>query len=182
MYSREGNTICHDLALMPERLNELLMLFESEDKALFNLLLMPNWKGLTPIDIALDHQSPKCLELMLTRLLALPDCYSMRVLSRRIVDLLEMNLASFHSLLTAAVFKSPQMATIHTLQLKEETELFIDVHSTCLIEKASSQHNLGSLLTDLNSKKMSTIMLHWKKQGRNILLSTQTKLNLQAWL
>ena len=68
LYDREGSTVLHDYALNQEKIAELLERIQENAPELVSLLLRPDSKGNTPVDIALDNQSPKCLELMLAKL------------------------------------------------------------------------------------------------------------------
>ena len=135
-YYREGSTICHDFALNPERLAEILEIFQETNIELFSMLVMPNSNGSTPVDIALDNQSPRCLELMLAKLATLSSVKCAHLVLDRLEELLAMDLRSFQSFLGSCVFQTPQMKQITTLNLKEETEMFFDSHSSCMIDKA----------------------------------------------
>ena len=134
-YYREGSTICHDFAINPDKLAEVLELFQEEDPDLFSMLLLPDKNGNTPVDIALDNQSPRCLELMLAKLATLSSIKCAHLVLDRMDELMEMDLQSFQTFLGSCVFQTPQMKQITTLNLKEETEMFFDVHSSCMIDK-----------------------------------------------
>ena len=103
-YFREGSTVCHDFALNPERLAEVFELFQEEDPELYSMLLMPDKNGNTPVDIALDNQSPKCLELMLAKIATLTQIKASRVFADRFGELFDMDLASFQTFLDSCFF------------------------------------------------------------------------------
>ena len=98
------------------------------------MLVMPDKNGNTPVDIALDNQSPRCLELMLAKLARLSSVKCAHLVLDRLDELLAMDLRSFQSFLESCVFQTPQMKQITSLSLKEETEMFFDAHSSCVID------------------------------------------------
>ena len=91
-YSREGSNICHDFALNPERLSEVLEVFQDEDPELFSMLLLPDKHEKSAFDIALDNQSPKCLELMLSKLATLTTFKCSHLVLDRLDELIAMDL------------------------------------------------------------------------------------------
>ena len=100
------------------------------------MLLLPDKNGNTAVDIALDNQSPRCLELMLSKLATLSSVKCAHLVLERMEELILMDLKSFQTFLESCVFQTPQMKQITALKLKEESEMFVDVHYSCMIDTA----------------------------------------------
>ena len=61
----DGNTILHYFALDYDKLKFLLDHFEEHSFEYLTAILLKNNKGKSPLDIAIDNESPKMIELML---------------------------------------------------------------------------------------------------------------------
>ena len=60
-----GVTAIHDFAMNLEQLTDLLTLYEEKDKRCLAFILLPDDNGQTPLDIALQNDRVKNIEVML---------------------------------------------------------------------------------------------------------------------
>lgn len=102
----DGNTILHHYALDYEKLKVLLEFIEDNNRNFLSMMLMRNNKGKTPLDIALDNESPKSTEALLRKMIAFHDKSISKFFYRRFNDLFNMNIRAFHEFLDICYFKT----------------------------------------------------------------------------
>lgn len=130
----DGNTILHYFALDYNRLSFCLDYFEENRFEYLTAILMKNNKGKSPLDIALDQESPKNVELLLRKLILFKDMSLSKLFYDRFNQLLAMNIMAFHEFLDSCFFQTMQMKATKYLKLKKNKDPWLVPHSSCLID------------------------------------------------
>ena len=99
-------------------------------------ILLKNKQGKSPLDIALDQESPKSVEAMLMRLHHINEYNVSRAIYKRFPELFKMQIRAFDNFLEGCFFQTPQMKARKRLQLKSQDEVFLGAHSCCVIDQA----------------------------------------------
>ena len=130
-----GNTILHLYALDYAALTTILDFLEENKKEYLNAILMKNFEGVSPLDITIDNDSPKNTDLLLVALSKLNEAnYSMQLFTK-FPKLLQMELTSFHKYLGSCVFQTVQMRNTQFLSLKEDRDVLIVSHHSCILDR-----------------------------------------------
>lgn len=95
---------------------------------------MKNNNGKSPLDIAIDNESPKNTELLLRKLTLFKSASLSMLFYDRFSELLSMNITAFHEYLDSCFFQTIQMREIKYLKLKDESDPLLVPHSSCLID------------------------------------------------
>lgn len=130
-----GNTILHLYALDTAALSIILDFMEENKKEYLNSILMKNQKGVSPLDITIDNDSPKNTDLLLVALSKLSEANYSSQLYTKFPKLLQMELKSFHKYLGSCTFQTVQMRNIRYLSLKEDKDMLIVAHHSCILDR-----------------------------------------------
>ena len=114
----DGNTSIHFFALDYDTLNLILEYFDLNKQEYLLGILMKNSEGKSPIDIALDNESPRNVELLLRKLTLFKNGKFSSLFYDRFNELLDMNLKAFHEYLNSWLFQTIQMKMTRYLKLK----------------------------------------------------------------
>lgn len=126
----DGNTSLHYYALEYETLSIILDYFEEHKPHYLTAILMKNSRGKSPIDIAIDNESPKNIELFLNKLALFEDIKLSSIFYTRFSELLSMNISAFHAYLDSCFFQTVQMKETKFLDLKSEDDPLLVSHSS----------------------------------------------------
>ena len=96
---------------------------------------MKNHEGKTPLDIAIEFDSPKCTDLLLTYLWHMKDGNYSRQIYKIFPLLLEKGLSSFHEYLDTCMYQTVQMKQVKYLSLGSSEDVFKTAHSSCLLDR-----------------------------------------------
>ena len=131
----EGSTSLHYYALDYEKLSLILDYMDEKRPEYLTAILMRNNKGKSPLDITIENESPKNTELMLRKLIRFSD-YSLSILFYdKFSQLLKMNITAFHEYLDSCFFQTMQMKATKYLKLKQNKDLWLVPHTSCLIDE-----------------------------------------------
>lgn len=95
----DGNTILHLFALEFDILNVILNFFEEYRPDYLSMILMKNHSLVSPLDIAIEYDRQKNVELLLTKLSVLKDGSYSHLMYTKFPKLLAMNLRAFYDYL-----------------------------------------------------------------------------------
>ena len=153
----DGNTSLHYFALEFDTLNLILEYFDLHRQEYLLSILMKNNDGKSPLDIALDNESPRNAELMLNKLTIFKDEKFSGLFYDRFNELLEMNISAFHEYLESCLFQTVQMKLTHYLDLKNKSLPWLVTHSSCLIDEVFIEKywntDTRNILPDRNRRK-----------------------------
>ena len=99
------------------------------------MILMKNKENLSPLDISIENDSPRCTELFIHYVTQLHEGSYSELIFRRFNQLLSMNIQSFYEYLESCFFQTLQMKNIKYLPLKNNRELWLGAHSSCLLDE-----------------------------------------------
>lgn len=131
----DGNTIFHLFALDTQSLNLICEYLEENKKDYLNGILMKNYEGETPLDITINNDSPKNTDIMLRSLSKIKEAKYSEQFYKRFSELLGMELKSFHHYLESCRFQTVQMQNTKYLALKDNIDLLVIAHNTCVLDQ-----------------------------------------------
>ena len=132
----EGSTIIHLYALNKSQLSFVLDYFNQNSKEYLNAILQKNYAGETPIDIAIDDDSPKCIEILLRYLANISETMYSNQLFKRFSKLLQMNLKSFHVFLSGCKFQTVQMKSMKYLSIKGGKSSLVVPNNSWILDRS----------------------------------------------
>ena len=97
-------------------------------------ILLENNQGKSPLEIAIEGESPKCVDIMLNLLSNVTHNRNSKLLSKWFSKLLEFNLKSFYDYLESCTIQTNEMKNIKNLNLKSNMSNLILPHHCSLIE------------------------------------------------
>jgi len=100
MYYMDKRSVAFDCLDDDEKLKQVLELFESQP-LFYSMLLLEDNDGITPLDYAIDNNSSKIIELILTYLLKLERFTLSKVFYKKFPILFKMNLKAFDKYLNS---------------------------------------------------------------------------------
>lgn len=135
IYYLDGHTAVSDYNLKNEMLELILDLFE-EQRIYYSMLLMKNSDNKNPIEVAIDNNSPRTVELLLNHLMKLQEFNLSRSLYKRFIDLFKLKIRAFDKFLDVSFFQTPQMLTIKKLKLNSSNndQPFLEANNTSLLD------------------------------------------------
>lgn len=131
----DGNNLLHMLALNYNSLQIILNFLAEYDKRYLTMILMKNKENISPLDITIENDSPKCTELMLNSLSKLDTGIYSPLIFERFNKLLEMNIRSFYDYLDSCFFQTIQMQNTKYLPLIHGEFPWVGAHRSCLIDE-----------------------------------------------
>ena len=96
---------------------------------------MKNHEGKTPLDIAIEFDSSKCTNLLLTYLWKIKGGNYSRQIYKIFPYLLEKGLSSFHEYLDTCLYQTVQMKEVKYLSLDSSEDVFMTAHFSCLLDR-----------------------------------------------
>jgi hypothetical protein len=96
---------------------------------------MKNYDGETPLDITINNDSPKNTDIMLRSLSKIKEAKYSEQFYQRFPELLGMELRSFHLYLESCRFQTVQMQNTRYLALKDNSDLLVVAHNTCVLDR-----------------------------------------------
>lgn len=114
-----------------DKLKEILNIFE-DSPLYYIMLVLENNDGKSPLQLAIENNSARIIELMLNKLLKLDHFSLSRKIFTNFSTLFKMNLRSFEKYLNSCYFVTEQMRAINKLDLQGAEET-IRSHFTCSI-------------------------------------------------
>jgi len=151
-------SVVYDYVDNYDDLKEVLKIFE-EDPLYYVMLVLEDNTGKSPLNLAIENNSAKIIELMLNYLLKLGHFSLSKKIFTNFSILFKMNLRSFEKYLNSCYFVTEQMRRINKLELTDGEET-IREHYTCSIldkvfyEKYGVQGKDGKIFgKDPNEKK-----------------------------
>uniref|UniRef100_A0A7S3JKB8 Ion transport domain-containing protein n=1 Tax=Euplotes harpa TaxID=151035 RepID=A0A7S3JKB8_9SPIT len=119
----------------PESLSKVLALFEN-NHLYYSMLVLEDQFGKTPLDIAIENNSAKIIEVILNNLLKLDHFSLSKVIYKKFPILFKMNLKAFEKYLNTCYFVTQQMKSITKVRLQEGEDTIREVYSCCILDKA----------------------------------------------
>ena len=116
-----------------DNLLKYLSFFEN-DPLYYWMIVTQNNAEKTPLDIVIENNSVKMIELMLNMLVKLDWFSFSRVLYTKFPTLFGMNLKSFEKYLNTWYFVTFQMKSINKINLSKD-ETIREMHSCCILDK-----------------------------------------------
>jgi hypothetical protein len=116
-YFIDRKSVVSDFVMDDNKLYRILELFK-EEPIYFTMILTKNNEGLTPIEEAMDNNSPKIVELFLNALTEIPDFRLSSALYHRFDDLFDMGVEAFRSFLRICYFQTDQMKMMKKMDTK----------------------------------------------------------------
>jgi len=107
-YFVERKSILLDYILEDEKLPKILEFLE-EDPLYLSLILTPNYKNKTPLDEAIENNSPKVVEMLLKSVLKLKEFKLSNTFKHQFIDLFDMGVEAFRLYLSLCYFTTGQM-------------------------------------------------------------------------
>jgi hypothetical protein len=99
-------------------------------------ILFKNNEGKSSLDIAIDNEAPKSVELLLNRLLIMKDYSFSRCIYHLFETLFEMGIKSFEDYLETCFFTTFEMAETNKLRILDHTvEEFLEGHHCSMIDE-----------------------------------------------
>ena len=98
-------------------------------------IVLKNNQGLTPLDIAIKYDYPKCVNLLLEYLCNLKDGNYSRQIYHLFPTLMEKGYSSFYRFLDSWMYQTAQMKNIKYLSLGNKDDVFMTAHSNCLLDR-----------------------------------------------
>ena len=95
----EGNTILHLFALNFNCLSFIINFIIEYNKKYLTMILVKNKQNISPLDITIENESPRCTELMLRSISLLGSGSYSSLIYERFDKLLGMNLKAFYEYL-----------------------------------------------------------------------------------
>ena len=95
----EGNTIVHLFALNFNCLSFIINFIIEYNKKYLTMILVKNKQNISPLDITIENESPRCTELMLRSISLLGSGSYSSLIYERFDKLLGMNLKAFYEYL-----------------------------------------------------------------------------------
>ena len=104
-YKVERQTCLHGYATDLEKLTRSLEMIEEQgEKIHMAYILLKNKQGKSPLDIALDQESPKSVEAMLMRLHHINEYNVSRAIYKRFPEFFKMQIRAFDNFLEGCFF------------------------------------------------------------------------------
>lgn len=114
-----------------DNLQKVLDIFE-DSPLYYIMLVLENNEGKSPLQLAIENNSARIIELMLNKLLKLGHFSLSSKIFTNFSTLFKLNLRSFERYLNSCYFVTEQMKSINKLDLQENEET-IRSHFTCSI-------------------------------------------------
>jgi len=130
VYYMNKKSVAFDYIDNYENLKSVLAIFEN-DPLYYIMLVLENNEGKTPLQLAIDNNSARIIELMLNCLLKLGHFSISKKIFHNFSSLFKMNLRSFEKYLNSCYFVTEQMKSINKVDLKSPDT--IRDHYTCSI-------------------------------------------------
>ena len=130
-----GTTALHDFALNLPTLTKILQQYEEQDKRCLCHVLLPNELGKTPLDLAIEHDLVKNIEVMLLKLSLLPNFRLSKLLYKKFPIFFKKDMRAFYKYLDTCFFKTVQMKSNNKLHLNSSDDPYIIAHNSSLIDR-----------------------------------------------
>jgi hypothetical protein len=132
----QGNTIIHLFALNYDSLLMTLNYIAEFDQRYLTMILIKNNNKKSPLDLTIEHDSPKTTELLLRHLSLLNTGSYSNLIYHNFERLLSMNLRSFYEYLDSWFFQTIEMQNTKYIPLDEGTEFpWVGAHKSCLLDE-----------------------------------------------
>ena len=134
-----------------DNLSKVLALFE-HDTIYYSMIVLENKDNKTPLDIAIENNSAKVIELMLNMLIKIEHFSYSSLLYKKFGVMFRMNLKAFEKYLNTCYFVTYQMKWITKISLKAD-ETIREAHPSCILDKEFyKKYNIGGVNQDKHYK------------------------------
>ena len=127
---------------------------------------MKNYEGKSPLDIALDNESPRNVELMLNKITQFRDEKLSGLFYDRFNELLAMDIETFYEYLESWLFQTAQMKLTRYLDLKNTSFPLLVTHSSWLIDEVFVE-KYCKRKKDNNLSKCQNVQIEMNKKYPN---------------
>ncbi|CAI2381450.1 unnamed protein product [Moneuplotes crassus] len=134
MYYMNKKSVAFDYIDNYDNLKNVLNIFEN-NPLYYIMLVLENNEGKSPLQLAIENNSARIIELMLNCLLKLGHFSLSRKIFINFTNLFKMNLRSFEKYLNSCYFVTEQMKSINKLELKGDDETIRDHYPCSILDK-----------------------------------------------
>ena len=107
-YFVDRKSVISDFVMEDDKLAKILDLLK-EDPLMYLMILMPDNKGVTPLDEAIENNSPRIVEMFLNHLRDVSEFKLSKMVYLRFIDLFDMGIEAFRNFLSICYFTTEQM-------------------------------------------------------------------------
>ena len=136
-FQAQGSTVLHYFALDAGKLKIILDYMEKHHPDYMMAILIKNDFGKSPMDIAIENEASRSVELFLRKLKYFESLSLSSLFYDRFPELFDLQLQSFNEYLESCFFQTLQMKSIKHLDLKnryKKEEVYL-THSNCIIDE-----------------------------------------------
>ena len=134
-YYINKRSVAYDYIDYFEVFTKILETFKS-NPLYYSMLVLENYKGITPLDIAIENNIAKVIDLILNSLVFNDQFATSRVVYKRFPALFQMNLKAFVSYLNKCYFITPQMKSITKVRLEDANDAVREIYNCCILDKS----------------------------------------------
>lgn len=119
----------------PDKLQKVLAAFDSKQSRIYYLMiLLQNADGKTALDVAIENNYKKSIELLLQYLIKVAQFSLSKAMYKHFSTLLNMELKIFEEFLSTCYFKTFQMKQITKADLKDNNNIVREVNNSCILD------------------------------------------------
>lgn len=119
----------------PDKLQKLLAAFDSKQSRIYYMMiLLQNADGKTALDVAIENNYKKSIELLLQYLIKVAHFSLSKAMYKHFSTLLNMELKIFEEFLSTCYFKTFQMKQITKADLKDSNNIVREVNNSCILD------------------------------------------------
>ena len=158
----------------PEKLDKIFKLFDKKDNKLYlMMILLQNSDGKTALDVAIENNYKKSIEIMLEALIHVSNFSLSKAMYKNFSELLNMNLKIFEEFLNTCYFKTFQMKEITKADLKEKNKIVREASNWCILDtnfyrKYKVPDAQGNLIVSGDSKPNGNAVVPIVNQNNNV--------------
>ena len=152
VYYLNKNSVAFDYLDDHEKLNKILDVFKNQP-IYYSMLILENHQGKTALDIAIENNSAKIIEIILNSLLCLDHFSLSKMIYRKFSVLFQMNLKAFEKYLNTCFFETQQMASITKAKLGKDEDTIRENYTCCILDKEFYiKYEIGKIGSDEANK------------------------------
>ena len=134
-YYINKKSVAYDFIDDFDEFSKILDTFKS-NPVYYSMLVLENLNGKTPLDIAIENNITKVIDLILNSLVWNDQFATSRAVYKRFPALFQMNLKAFVNYLNKWYFITPQMKSITKVKLENPNDTIREIYNCCILDKS----------------------------------------------